>query len=187
MSFTPYVIFTSEIGEQLFEISFPTENQLFGEILQFLPKESDQKQTANSDALVAKCKEIIEAYGDQEKSEELGQFEELLEFLEESSQCQMLLRGEPRSLDQVVACAIDGGLDDEWTKAFIQKQHDVYLPELKQRLMDPRNSNSSFAIIRLLLLCYPRDRVEPIVSAFIAETENQDQKEQAEFLLCVFS
>lgn len=186
MSFTPYVVFTSEIGDQLFEISFPIENQLFGEMLQFLPEESYQKQSANSAALVAKCKEIIEAYGDQEESEELGQFEELLEFLVESSDSHMVLRDEPRSLDQLVACAVDGGLDDEWTKTFIQKQDDVYLPELKQRLMDPSNSNSSFAIIRLLLLCYPRDRVEPIVSAFIAETEDQDQKEQAEFLLCVF-
>ncbi len=192
MKFVPYVKFESNDDSYLFRMDSDLPSSLARQKEDFfglLPTASAEWQAADLRKLTSKCCEIVEILESRDEGDGFGYaspYVELLELLEESTQAKMIFRTEPQTLCQLVDCAGEGGLEDEWTKQFISRNSELYLSSLKELLEDPRNSENYFAIIRLLLLCFPRDQVAPSVEAFMQQTEDMDLKEQAMFLLMVF-
>ena len=115
-----------------------------------------------------------------------GQFVDLAAFLDESSRVEMVRRHEPNTVDELIACATEGGLDDAWTENFFSKDRIEKFLQLEQSLAKESKPETYFAIIRLLLLCYSREQVVPIVDSFVDSVDDQDLKEQAMFLMLVF-
>ena len=192
MEFIPYVRLTSELGDHIFELKSdvsPKHVQLAGQFLDQLRscagnEESDFDELVSGLAEIAKLR--LDCDLDDEDIRRLGRFWELSEFLDESSDVKMLLRQEPDTIQQLINCAAEGGLNDEWTQEFVARDADENLLTFKNALSADLSPENCFAAIRLLLLCYPRERVLPIIDSFVAASENEDLKEQAMFLALVF-
>jgi len=192
MKFTPYIKFMSDAGEHVFNLTMVpayADAALVNEFLNLLPSASQLERGGDLKSLVAKCNEIANIRMNPEIDDDLdyfGSFVDLSNFLEESSRVEMLLRNEPKTVDELVDCAAEGGLDDDWTKIFFTQDPVDKFAQLERTLIEPAKPENYFATIRLLLLCYPRDQVLPVVESFVERVDDEDLKEQAMFLMLVF-